>query len=249
VQFLTPALFALLGYAGIIALLVIYQPQPINLQLEVLQWVLLAMVLPWFALVGAYISNIRSALRQKNKALERALATIERLASHDELTGIYTRRFFLDALRREKIRSERALQPFCLALLDLDTFKSINDTHGHQAGDDVLRAFAECVQSELRQSDYFARYGGEEFALLLVNADLELAAGTLERIRRHVESHVFPHVGCSVSVSAGVAGYRVGEEPNETIARADRALYSAKNAGRNRVEISAPPPLAGVVRA
>jgi diguanylate cyclase (GGDEF)-like protein len=238
-QFLVTSLFALFGYGCVIALLMVYRPQPIDVQLEALQWVLLAMVLPWFALVGAYISNIRGALRQKNKALERALETIERLASHDELTGIYTRRFFLDAMRREKIRCERAQQPFCVALLDLDSFKAVNDTHGHQAGDDVLRAFTDCVQTELRQSDYFARYGGEEFALLLVDTDLELAAGTLERIRRHVESQVFPHVGQCVTVSAGVTEYRPGEELNDTIARADRALYAAKDGGRNRVELAA----------
>jgi diguanylate cyclase (GGDEF)-like protein len=248
VQFLVTALFALLGY-GCVIMLLMYRSQPIDTQLEVLQWVLLAMVLPWFALVGAYISNMRGALRQKNKALERALATIERLASHDELTGIHTRRFFLDATRREIIRAERAQQTFCLALLDLDGFKAVNDTHGHMAGDDVLRAFAACVQTELRQSDYFARYGGEEFALLLVDTDLEWAGGTLERIRRHVESHVFPHVGRSVTVSAGVTEFSPGEELNDTIARADRALYAAKDGGRNRIEITVAAVAPGLARA
>jgi diguanylate cyclase (GGDEF)-like protein len=238
-QFLMTALIALAGYGLVIGLLAAYRPQPIDFQLELLQWVLLAMVLPWFALVGAYISNIRGALRQKNKALERALATIERLASHDELTGIYSRRFFLDALRREKTRAERAQQTFCVALLDLDHFKGVNDAHGHMVGDEVLRAFSACVQTELRQSDCFARYGGEEFGLLLVDTDLEWATGTLERIRQYVESNNFPHVGRTVTVSAGVAEYRPGEEVNDTLARADRALYQAKGAGRNRVERAA----------
>lgn len=239
-QFLGIALFALAGYAIIIGLLAKYHPQSIDMRIEILQWILLAMALPWFAVIGAYISNIRSALRQKNRDLEKALTTIERLASHDELTGAYSRRFFLDALRREKTRSDREEKVFCLAMLDLDSFKAVNDKHGHLAGDEVLREFAESVQLELRGSDYFARYGGEEFALLLVDTDLPYAAGVLERIRRRVETNSFPHVGRSVTVSAGIAQYHLHEDLSGTLDRADRALYSAKAAGRNRVEQAVP---------
>lgn len=235
-QFLGAAVAALVGYAVIIALLVIRRPQSIDLQIEALQWVLLAMVLPWFAAIAAYISSIRSALRQKNKEMAQALQMIERLASRDELTGIYNRRFFLDALRREKIRCDRGHHTFCFAILDLDKFKAINDRYGHLAGDDVLRAFAECVQKELRESDYFARYGGEEFALLLIDTDLDWASGILERIRQRVEAYPFPHLGSNVTVSAGIAQYRMEEELNETMARADRALYAAKGEGRNAVK-------------
>lgn len=239
-QFLGAALFALAGYALVIGLLARYHPQSINLRIEAMQWILLAMVLPWFAVIGAYISNIRSTLRQKNRDLEKALRTIERLASHDELTGAYSRRFFLDALRREKTRSDREHNTFCVAILDLDSFKAINDKHGHLAGDDVLREFAESVQLELRGSDYFARYGGEEFTLLLIDTDLNHASRILERIRQRIASNSFSHVGSAVTVSAGVAQYRLHEDVSGTIGRADRALYSAKAAGRNRVEQAAP---------
>jgi diguanylate cyclase (GGDEF)-like protein len=238
-QFLGAALFALAGYAVVIGLLVRYHPQSINLRIEAVQWVLLAMVLPWFAVIGAYISNIRSTLRQKNRDLEKALKTIERLASHDELTGAYSRRFFLDALRREKTRSDCGQKTFCVAMLDLDSFKVINDRHGHLAGDDVLREFAESVQFELRGSDYFARYGGEEFILLLVDTDMNHAAAILERIRQRIARNVFSHVGNSVTVSAGVAEYRLHEDLSGTLGRADRALYAAKAGDRNRVEQAA----------
>lgn len=234
-QFIGIAIFALVGYAAVIALLIYFQPSSINARVEMLQWVLLAMVLPWFAVIGAYISNIRSALRQKNKDLEKALATIEQLVSHDELTGAYSRRNFLDALRREQARAERENQAFCLALFDLDWFKSINDRYGHLAGDDVLRSFAECVQQEVRQVDYFARYGGEEFALLLTDADIDAATDILERIRARVEAQTFPHVERNVTASIGVARYRPGETLNQLIGRADQALYAAKAGGRNRV--------------
>jgi diguanylate cyclase (GGDEF)-like protein len=235
-QFIGITMFALAAYASVIALLAYQQPQSINLRVEVLQWVLLAMVLPWFAVIGAYISNIRSALRQKNKDLEKALSTIEQLLSHDELTGAYSRRSFLDALRRELARAERENQTFCVALFDLDMFKSINDKHGHLAGDEVLRNFAECVQRDVRQVDYFARYGGEEFALLLTDAEMPMASDILERIRASVEHHAFPHVNRSVTASIGVAQYQPGETLNQLISRADQALYAAKNSGRNCIK-------------
>ncbi len=235
-QFIGAAIFALAGYGVVIALLAYRHAQSINLHIEVLQWMLLAMVLPWFAVLGAYISNIRSKLRQNNKEMAKALATIEHLASHDELTGIYSRRYFLDALRREQSRAERDHQPFCLALLDLDLFKNVNDRYGHLAGDDVLRRFAECVQTQVRQHDYFARYGGEEFVLLLVDADMALASSILERIRIQVEAQAFPHVDHRITASIGIAQYRSGETLNDLIGRADRALYAAKGGGRNRIQ-------------
>jgi diguanylate cyclase len=239
-QFLGVALLALAGYGAVIGLLAKYHPQSLDLRAEILQWVLLAMALPWFAVTGAYISNIRSTLRQKNRELEKALGTIELLASHDELTGAYSRRFFLDALRREKTRSDREHKTFCVAMLDLDSFKAVNDQHGHLVGDDVLREFAESVQFELRGSDCFARYGGEEFALLLVDTDLSYANGVLQRIRQRIASNSFSHVGRTVTVSAGISQYRLHEDLSGALGRADRALYSAKAAGRNRVEQAEP---------
>lgn len=239
-QFIGVALLAVAGYALVIALLAHNRAQSIQLEVEILQWLLLVMVLPWFAVLGAYISNVRNKLRQRNKEMEKALATIERLASHDELTGIYSRRYFLDALRREQSRFEREQQPFCLAMLDLDSFKAINDRHGHLAGDDVLRTFAECVQQEVRQVDYFARYGGEEFVLLLVNADMALASNIAERMRTRIEAQAFPHVDRPVTASIGIAQYRRGESINDLIGRADRALYAAKDGGRNQVQRERP---------
>lgn len=235
-QFVCSAIFALVGYGMVIILLALQRPPQVNLHIEVLQWVLLAMVLPWFAVIGAYHNNIRSTLRQKNLALEHALATIERLATHDELTGIHNRRFFLDALQHEKNRAERERRPFCLALLDLDLFKHVNDRYGHPAGDDVLCSLTQCVQAEVRQADYFARYGGEEFALLLADTDLEAGINIVERIRQQIAAYPFPHVDHPLTTSIGIAAYRPGEATHATIGRADRALYAAKGAGRNCVK-------------
>lgn len=178
-------------------------------------------------------------LRQKNRELEQAVSTIERLASRDELTGIYNRRFFLDALHHEKSRADREQQPFCLALLDLDLFKHVNDRYGHPAGDDVLRTFVECVQVDVRQADYFARYGGEEFVLLMADTGLASGSNIVERIRHRVAAQAFPHVDYAVTVSIGIAEYRPQEAVHDVIGRADRALYVAKEAGRNCVRQAA----------
>ena len=169
--------------------------------------------------------------------LRQALATINELAIRDELTGIHNRRFLLDLVEKEKERADRNGSEFCLCLFDIDFFKRINDTHGHAAGDAVLRAFAQAVQGQLRALDAFGRYGGEEFLLLLPETPAASAIALAERIRGVVEG-----LRCSdgartimLTVSVGVAEYRLAENVAQTIVRADQALYLAKAGGRNRV--------------
>jgi diguanylate cyclase (GGDEF)-like protein len=169
--------------------------------------------------------------------LRRALATINELAIRDELTGIHNRRFLLDLVDKEKERADRNGGEFCLCLFDIDFFKRINDTYGHAAGDTVLRAFSRTVQDQLRALDAFGRYGGEEFLLMLPETPAASAIALAERVRGAVEG-----LRCldgertiTLTVSAGVAEYRLGEKVAQTIVRADQALYLAKSGGRNRV--------------
>ena len=169
--------------------------------------------------------------------LRQALATINELAIRDELTGIHNRRFLLDLVDKEKERADRNGSEFCLCLFDIDFFKRINDTYGHAAGDTVLRAFSRTVQDQLRALDAFGRYGGEEFLLMLPETPAASAIALAERVRGAVEG-----LRCTegertitLTVSAGVAEYRLGEKVAQTIVRADQALYLAKLGGRNRV--------------
>jgi diguanylate cyclase (GGDEF)-like protein len=184
--------------------------------------------------------------------LQRALATINELAIRDELTGSHNRRFLLGLIDREKERADRTGRSFCLCLFDIDFFKRINDTYGHAAGDLVLRRFAEAVQGQVRGTDAFGRYGGEEFMLMLPETQAPDALMLAERVRR-----VIAELRCSgqetggseigLTVSAGVAEYRLGEAVAQTIARADEALYVAKSLGRNRIQChddDAPRPVA-----
>jgi len=154
----------------------------------------------------------------------------------DGLTRLYNRRVFYEFLAREQARSLRTGQPLAFIMADIDHFKAVNDTFGHQAGDDVLRELAALLRQGGRAMDLPARLGGEEFGLLLPGTPLAGAAQVAERLRATVEAHAFAGVG-RLSISLGVAQYR-GEE-HDIVEDADKAMYRAKHKGRNRVELAA----------
>lgn len=175
------------------------------------------------------------------KAQVRAgLRTVEdrRRAMYDGLTGLFNRRAFDDLLRRELASVERYGRSLSLVMIDLDHFKAVNDTHGHDAGDAALKDFAELMRAACRPSDLPCRVGGEEFAWLLLETDLDGGAMAAERLRNAIESHTFPGVG-SLTASLGVTVTQGAENAETFCKRADAALYRAKEAGRNRIELSA----------
>ena len=159
------------------------------------------------------------------------------MSARDFLTGVYNRRKFEDILKSEAGRVKRYGQTLALAFLDIDHFKTVNDTFGHQAGDRVLRELTELVAQNIREVDYLARYGGEEFVLLSPGTDVNGMQLLAEKIRTSIERHAFS-VGCRITASFGVAQYRSDETVSRFIERSDAALYRAKAKGRNRVERS-----------
>lgn len=176
------------------------------------------------------ISDYENSLQQKNVALHV-------LASTDDLTGVMNRRLFGEVSNRYFETSQRDNLPLSLLLFDLDNFKKVNDTYGHQAGDQMLIRFAEAIKLFLRKSDIVARVGGEEFAVLLFETDMEGAFTLAEKIRTLVESISIDYEGEKVSVttSIGIAQHSKGDKAFNTIyERADKALYRAKKEGRNR---------------
>ncbi len=158
-------------------------------------------------------------------------------ASTDPLTGCYNRRSFDDMISRECSRAARYGNRLSLLMIDVDHFKMINDSFGHQSGDDVLCRIAGLLRGGLRRSDYLVRYGGEEFVIVLPEISRDNALLVAERLRHAVEEAEIASRGrrISVTVSIGVAEYRAGAPEQEFIEEADRMLYRAKNAGRNRV--------------
>lgn len=165
-------------------------------------------------------------------------------ALRDGLTKVYNKRYFLEALTKEIRFARRHNATLCLCMIDIDHFKSINDTHGHIAGDDVLVQLAELAQRIVRTEDIFARYGGEEFAIIARGISLEQAGAMAERLRAGVATHMFlvgDGVQLDVTVSLGVASLDDSmDEPSDLVEVADSALYAAKHAGRNRVLIKRP---------
>jgi len=213
-------------------------PELSNLNIALL-WLFFFLAVRRLALIGMQFSTLRAELSERNKQLTLSLARIQELASHDDLTGAFNRRHFMELLHDERERSHRTQQPYSVALFDLDHFKTINDRFGHAAGDAVLRDFCTLVQAHMRVTDRFARWGGEEFVLLMpVTTPVESASLAVERIRSAVASHDWSGTAqlpadMRVTMSAGVATCVRGESVEALLARADAALYQAKRAGRN----------------
>jgi diguanylate cyclase (GGDEF)-like protein/PAS domain S-box-containing protein len=161
-------------------------------------------------------------------------------AIRDPLTNLFNRRYLEETLDRELARAARELYPLCILLMDLDHFKEVNDTYGHEAGDVVLRTLAEVVTRQSRQGDFVCRYGGEEFVLVMPNIGIETAKGRALELQQNINSINIPfgRFRLTTTISMGIAWYPAhGDTKEELLRAADRALYAAKNGGRNRVFI------------
>jgi diguanylate cyclase (GGDEF)-like protein len=181
------------------------------------------------------IARIHAALRfKKDKDL------LKEKAMKDSLTGLYNHALLEELLKKEFIKSERTNHPVSYAMLDIDFFKSINDTYGHKAGDHILRGVAAILNLTVRQSDIVGRYGGEEFGLVLPEISAERAYQLCERIRTAIAEHLFHLDNKEVNITVSIGICTKSPEFNdykEMIQKADKMLYEAKAKGRNRVEI------------
>lgn len=177
-------------------------------------------------------ARVRAALRTKR--LQDLLLVYSEI---DSLTEVYNRRVLMERLEQEWKRTRRYSTTLSFIMADLDNFKKVNDTYGHPKGDEVLEHVAAVLRKSVRGGDIVGRYGGEEFAVLMVNADLINAAAAAGRYRERIENlrFVSRKGDFSVTVSFGVADSRGKSSVNQLIAAADRALYMAKESGRNRV--------------
>jgi diguanylate cyclase (GGDEF)-like protein len=230
----------------LMGLIILYKTQtdPVHYpwKLEIAHFVLTAAIVPTISSLAAQLSSLRSRLQKQKDELAQALTRIQILATRDELTGLINRRHMMEVLGQHQKRLIRSgHHRFCLAVVDIDHFKRINDTHGHNVGDEVLRHFAQVLQRALRETDVVARWGGEEFLLLLNDTAPELANIGLERARAALaEAVLVPAMPqLKVTFSAGLTAYDDHESLDQCIDRADKALYRAKRDGRNRTVIDA----------
>lgn len=205
--------------------------------LQLLYFSVLCTALPAISSLSVQLSKMRNRLKSQKAELETALAQLQLVATHDELTKLANRRHMVTLLGEHITRHARNGPGFSVALADIDHFKNVNDTYGHRVGDEALVAFASQARSQLRSTDIIARWGGEEFLMLLPeavppgdpNVGIERLRGALAVAQASAQA---PHL--RIAFSTGMTRYIDGEEIEDMIERADRALYAAKGSGRNR---------------
>lgn len=227
----------LVAYAVVVWLHYAEQNNPALLRLEVLHLLALVVSLPAFIVLMGKVQRLYRSLYQASRKIK----NIQEDAQRDTLVGCFNRRYVLAALEEQKQLADESGIPLCLAVLDIDHFKRINDELGHLGGDEVLRTFARIAQQGVRGGDVFGRYGGEEFLLIFPGTSLLPALNTCERIRAQVETYAWTGLlKGRVTVSIGVTQYVLGESVLEFFSRADTAMYMAKEGGRNQVVVEEP---------
>jgi diguanylate cyclase len=191
----------------------------------------ISVVFAMFAYLSSYYYRIMADAQKR----------LSKLAMTDPLTGLYNRRHILDVSEYEAVQRQRNSRPLSFIIADIDFFKRINDTQGHEAGDAVLVAVSDAVKNSVREQDSVSRWGGEEFLIVLPDTDLDRATLVANRVREHVAAREI-NIGSQTiyaSLTRGVVSCDTNESVSDAIARADGALYKGKRAGRNRVESAA----------
>lgn len=232
------AIVTLAGFAATIAVQYLQSDTRTFPLLDALQLLVLVLTLPGFMVLGKRMRHLYRALYKASIKIEH----VQEDARRDALTGSYNRRYMMSALQQQKQLADDNDDYLCLAVIDLDHFKRINDEVGHLAGDEVLRTFARVAQQHLRKEDVFGRYGGEEFLLLMPSTILLDALNIVERIRDLSEAQLWisAKLRQKATVSIGVTQYIPGESILDLFSRADAAMYLAKTGGRNQVVVEEP---------
>lgn len=185
---------------------------------------------------GDEINQLGQSFELARNNILKLVNEIKEVSITDKLTNLYNRHKLDDALKSEKNRSDRYQNTFGVIIIDIDNFKNINDTCGHQTGDIILAKIAQLLKQNSRESDVVGRWGGEEFLIICTESTKEGTALLAEKLRQVIESYSFKQT-TKQTISLGVTSYKNSETINQIIARADSALYEAKSAGKNRVTI------------
>jgi diguanylate cyclase len=223
------------------AFMTVTQPKVYPLAIEVGHFLLVATMMPAMSLLAGRLSRMRHRARQQRAELAQALARLRENTTRDELTGLINKRHMQTLLAQEHQRCIRSGQSFCIAVLDIDRFKPVNEAHGYAVGDAVLAAVAQEALRQVRVSDVLGRWGGEEFLLMMSDTRAALARGGLERLQARLAALRILHGSAAVgiTVSAGLAEHMAGEPVERTLERALAALAEAKAQGPGRAVVAA----------
>lgn len=185
------------------------------------------------------LKEANKKIENQNNELNKLLKKFEILSKTDSLTGLFNRRCILDTI--EQIENDSLINnsTFSIVMSDIDFFKFVNDTYGHNFGDEVLKEIANLISSNIRKSDFLSRWGGEEFLIIFSNTTIDEAQSLAEKIRKIISEHIFKinENEIKITMTFGVSEYKKGDLIDVTIKKADNALYKGKNSGRNIVEI------------
>lgn len=203
--------------------------------LFILVGTLITLILEAVFIVAPSIKHARRKEDELNNLVKERTVELEKLSVTDQLTKLYNRRKTDETLSNEIERVKRSNNSFSIILLDIDKFKNVNDTYGHQVGDDVLKSIAKLLMLNVRKVDILGRWGGEEFLIIDAESNPKNVLEFAEKIRKAIEDHVFEKVG-QVTCSFGITYYVDGDTESSILARSDKALYIAKDSGRNCVK-------------
>jgi diguanylate cyclase len=235
--FLLLTLFIIGGYAFVLFQMLTQFSEQVDATIEVIEFLLFVMVTLGILVTVTRIRKLQLGLAGQGERLAEALERVHELSIRDELTGLYNRRKIMELLREEANLAKGGDYHFVVCYLDLDNFKSVNDTFGHGVGDEVIQRFAKVMIKTLRAVDYAGRIGGEEFLVILTNTKMDECLLVAERIRENMQAEKFEQITDrpAVTVSIGAAQFDPSDSLEYLLSRADGALYKAKEEGRNRV--------------
>ena len=235
------SVYAVLLFGSAMGFMVATNPRVYPLGIEFGHFLLVATMMPAMSMLAARLSRMRHRSRLQRAELAQALARLREHTTRDELTGLVNKRHMQELMDQEHQRCIRSGQSFCLAMMDIDHFKPVNEAHGYTVGDAVLRAVSQEAMRHVRVSDMLSRWGGEEFVLMMGDTRAPLARGGLERLLQKVSALRILHgqAAVGVTLSAGLAEHHAGETVAQTLARAEKALLEAKGQGLGRIVISA----------
>lgn len=244
-QVLIATLTAMVGLTAIVGQQLLMHPGRYNIVGELINIVMASLSMPILVLVSGIARQMRKQSEQQKIELAETLAQMQALAIRDGLTRAFTRGHLQQLLDEEVARQRRSRRVFCVAMLDIDYFKKINDKHGHAIGDAVLIDFARVAQATIDKSHMLARWGGEEFLVLMPETSLPHAVEALARLREAIHQHDWHRLApdLKVTFSGGVCQHLRNDKTAQVIEQADEALYTAKAQGRDRVVAASSPNL------